>query len=164
MRRIGVISDTHGYREVIDIILEKTKDKHIDMWLHAGDLGDDARYMATKTNVPVIAVRGNNDRQRPLEPEEQLIPFEDTYIYMVHGHKIPYYNRIQELLYIGEAMGATLVVSGHTHYHASYEGQNCLYVNPGSPILPRDKSGGTFAIVTYQEGKFSVKFYYMNDL
>ena len=46
--------------------------KDIDIWLHAGDYGDDARYMQTRTDVPVYAVRGNNDRVRPLEPKETI--------------------------------------------------------------------------------------------
>ena len=33
------------------------------MWLHAGDYGDDARYMQEHTDIPVYAVRGNNDRK-----------------------------------------------------------------------------------------------------
>ena len=82
MKRIGIISDTHGYLDTIDLVLDATMDQDIDMWLHAGDYGDDARYMQTRTNVPVYAVRGNNDRVQPLEPKEQLIPLEDTYIYI----------------------------------------------------------------------------------
>lgn len=164
MKRIGILSDTHGYLEVIDDILQVTADQDIDLWLHAGDLGDDARYMRSKTLVPVIAVRGNNDRTQPLEPKEQLIEFEDTFIYMTHGHEVSYYNRIQDLIQLGTSMGATLVVSGHTHYHASYAGKDCLYINPGSPVLPRDGSGGTFAIASYEAGQFSVEFCYLQEL
>ena len=45
MKRIGILSDTHGYLEDIDLVLEATADQDIDMWLHAGDFGDDARYI-----------------------------------------------------------------------------------------------------------------------
>nr|WP_252894086.1 metallophosphoesterase family protein [Veillonella denticariosi] len=58
MKRIGIISDTHGYLENIDLVLKATENRHIDMWLHAGDYGDDARYMQDHTAVPVYAVRG----------------------------------------------------------------------------------------------------------
>ena len=103
MKRIGIISDTHGYLDTIDLALDATMDQDIDMWLHAGDYGDDARYMQTRTDVPVYAVRGNNDRVQPLEPKEQLIPLEDTYIYMTHGHEVSYCKRAQELIHIGNA-------------------------------------------------------------
>ena len=113
MKRIGILSDTHGYLEDIDLVLAATADQDIDMWLHAGDFGDDARYMQKHTDIPVYAVRGNNDRVQPLEPREQLIPLEDTYIYMTHGHEVSYDKRIQELVHIGNAMGARPV--SYTH-------------------------------------------------
>ena len=43
MKRIGIISDTHGYLDTIDLVLDATVDQDIDMWLHAGDYGDRAR-------------------------------------------------------------------------------------------------------------------------
>ena len=164
MKRIGILSDTHGYLEDIDLVLEATADQDIDMWLHAGDLGDDARYMQEHTNVPVYAVHGNNDRVQPLEPREQLIPLEDTYIYMTHGDKVSYYNRIQELTHLGTSMGARLIVAGHSHHHGEVRSGDAVFVNPGSISLPRDRSGGTFAIVTYDNGQFDVEFVYKQDL
>ena len=41
MKRIGILSDTHGYLDDIDLVLEATADQEIDMRLHAGDYGDD---------------------------------------------------------------------------------------------------------------------------
>ena len=164
MKRIGIISDTHGYLDTIDLVLDATVDRDIDMWLHAGDYGDDARYMQTRTNVPVYAVRGNNDRVQPLEPKEQLIPLEDTYIYMTHGHEVSYCKRAQELIHIGNAMGARLIVCGHSHVHDEKLLGDTLFVNPGSIALPRDGSGGTFAIVTYEDGAFDVEFVYKQDI
>lgn len=164
MKRIGILSDTHGYLEDIDLVLAATTNQDIDMWLHAGDLGDDARYMQEHTNVPVYAVRGNNDRVQPLEPREQLIPLEDTYIYMCHGDKVSYYNRIQELTHLGTSMGARLIVAGHSHHHGEVRSGDAVFVNPGSISLPRDRSGGTFAIVTYDNGQFDVEFVYKQDI
>ena len=164
MKRIGIISDTHGYLDTVDLVLEATLDQDIDMWLHAGDYGDDARYMQTRTDVPVYAVRGNNDRVQPLEPKEQLIPLEDTYIYMTHGHAVSYDKRTQELVHIGNAMGARLIVAGHSHFHESKLLGDTLFFIPFSIALPRDKSGGTFAIVTYEDGIFDVEFIYKRDI
>lgn len=161
--RIGIISDTHGYLDVVDDIIERTALWDVDLWLHAGDYGDDARYMANLVDVPVMAVRGNNDRKKPLEPREQLIPYKDTYIYMTHGDQFYPYNRTAEIISLGRSMGATLCVAGHSHHHGQYDAGDCLFVNPGSPALPRDKSGGTIALATYDNGKFTVQFYYLNE-
>ena len=51
MKRIGILSDTHGYLEDIDLVLAATADQDIDMWLHAGDFGDDARYKIGRAHV-----------------------------------------------------------------------------------------------------------------
>ena len=122
-----ILSDTHGYLEDIDLVLAATADQDIDMWLHAGDFGDDARYMQEHTDIPVYAVRGNNDRVQPLEPREQLIPLEDTYIYMTHGHEVSYYNRIQKLIELGTDMGARLIVSGHSHHHGEVRARDAVF-------------------------------------
>ena len=164
MKRIGIMSDTHGYRELIDAVVEITADEELDMWLHAGDFGDDARYLQTLIDIPIYAVRGNTDREQPLEPREQLIPLEDTYIYMTHGHEVSYYNRIQKLIELGTDMGARLIVSGHSHHHGEVRVRDAVFVNPGSISLARDRSGGTFAIVTYDNGQFSVEFVYKQDI
>nr|WP_244869496.1 YfcE family phosphodiesterase [Veillonella magna] len=164
VHRIGIISDTHGYLNRIDEVLAHTRSMGLRLWLHAGDYGDDARYMMERTRVPVVAVRGNNDRVQPLEPREQLIPFEDTYIYMTHGDRIRPYNRVQEMITLARGMGATLAIAGHSHHHGSFDAGDCLFINPGSPSLPRDGSGGTFAVAEYVDGHFKVKFYYLRDL
>lgn len=155
MKRIGIISDTHGNRELIDEILKATESYRVSLWLHAGDYSDDAAYMRTKTHVEVIGVRGNCDGYEARVSE--LIPFEDTYLYITHGHQ-------SELLGEGELMGAKLSVSGHTHVHGFYRHGHCLYVNPGSPSRPRDHSGGTWAVATYEDGQFSVEFLYVKNL
>lgn len=161
MKRIGIMSDTHGYVELIDEVLSLPETEDIDIWLHAGDLGEDGRYLQERVSVPVYIVRGNNDRGRHLEAREQLIPLEDTFVYMTHGHEVSYYDGPRELVYLGRHMGASLVVSGHTHCHESQCLDGVMYVNPGSLALPRDGSSGSFALVTYETGHFAVDFYYI---
>lgn len=164
MVKVGIMSDTHGYRELIDKVVAALAPDDVDLWLHAGDLGDDGRYLREQVSVPVYLVRGNNDRGHHLEAREQLIPLEDTFIYMTHGHQVPYYQYVPELMHLGSSMGARLIVAGHTHVHQAVEKNNCLFVNPGSLALPRDGSAGTFAIVTYDQGDFEVDFISVDQL
>ena len=164
MTKVGIMSDTHGYTELIDEVLAALEPGHVDLWLHAGDLGDDGRYLQDHVEVPVYLVRGNNDRGSHLEAQEQLIPLEDTFIYMTHGHRVDYFNYVPELLYLGHTMGARLVVAGHTHIHRVDYKENQVFVNPGSLALPRDGSKGTFAIVTYDQGNFDVDFISLDQL
>ena len=164
MTKIGIMSDTHGYTELIDKVVNSLAPGDVDMWLHAGDLGDDGRYLRSLVDVPVYIVRGNNDLGSRLESREQLIPLEDTFIYMTHGHTVSYYQYVPELMHLGRAMGAKLIVAGHTHVHQAVEKEGALFVNPGSLALPRDGSRGTFAIVTYDQGAWEVDFYDLDEL
>ena len=54
---IGVISDTHGH---IPRGLTKAF-KHVDLIIHAGDIGDKSILNELARIAPVIAVRGNMD-------------------------------------------------------------------------------------------------------
>lgn len=167
MRRIGVISDTHGNLDVIDSIIKAMYDEKIDLWIHAGDVALDAQYLSSKVDVPVVMVRGNCDYIAPLAPEEELISFQNTYIYVTHGHKLNPYQLDNELRWIAKQYEAKLIVTGHTHCHkAEYISDQILSINPGSPTRPRDGTLGTFAIVTYheEEGYFSAEFIYMEEL
>ncbi|MBS5408898.1 MAG: metallophosphoesterase family protein, partial [Veillonella sp.] len=83
---------------------------------------------------------------------------------MTHGHEVSYYNRIQKLIELGTDMGARLIVSGHSHHHGEVRARDAVFVNPGSISLARDRSGGTFAIVTYDNGQFDVEFVYKQDI
>lgn len=164
MKKIGILSDTHGYVEHIPAILEATKDENISLWLHCGDVADDAKYMQTLTDIPVKMVRGNNDRVKPLAPETELFPFEDTFIYMTHGDKLSYFQKATELRFIARHYQAKLICLGHTHHHEELYIDKTLVVNPGSVSLPRDGSSGTFAIATYENGEFTVEFIEMDEI
>ena len=56
---LGVISDTHGLLrpEAIEAL------RGSDMIVHAGDVGSPDVLRGLETLAPVIAVRGNNDRE-----------------------------------------------------------------------------------------------------
>src|SRR5262245_16897983 len=57
MKRVGVISDTHGLlRPEVAKVFES-----VDLILHAGDIGKPDVLDDLKRMAPVIAVRGNND-------------------------------------------------------------------------------------------------------
>lgn len=90
---------------------------------------------------------------------------EDTYIYMTHGHEVSYYNRIQKLIELGTDMVQhDLSCPVIAIYHGEVRACDAVFVNPGSISLARDRSGGTFAIVTYDNGQFDVEFVYKQDI
>jgi uncharacterized protein len=122
LRRIGLISDTHGLLRP-----EAVQALHgCDFIVHAGDVVgarilDDLSLLA-----PVTAVRGNNDKgdwARALR-ETQLLRVEDVSIYVIHD--------LKELDINPSSAGVQVVVSGHSHMPAVDQRGDVLFVNPGS--------------------------------
>jgi putative phosphoesterase len=126
VRRIGLISDTHGLlRPQVVQFLEGCE--HI---IHAGDICDAAILERLSALAPVTAVRGNNDFGSWAEAlhETELVRVDEVGIYVIHD---------LALLNIGSsASGIDVIVSGHSHKPHAYRRDGMLYVNPGS-VGPR---------------------------
>jgi putative phosphoesterase len=122
MKTIGVISDTHGVLRP-----EAVKALHgVDLIIHAGDVGrsdilDDLRQIA-----PVVAVRGNTDR----EEWARTLPYTEQV--QVDQHLIFVLHDLYQLGLTPEVHGITAVISGHSHKPAIEHRRGVLYLNPGS--------------------------------
>ena len=119
---IGLISDTHG--------LLRPEALHAlqgsELIVHAGDVGGPEILDALKVLAPVVAVRGNVDRDewgRTL-PATTVAEAGKTQIYILHD--------VHELDLDPVAAGFHIVVSGHSHKFGSTERSGVLYINPGS--------------------------------
>ena len=119
---IGVISDTHGVvrPEVLEIF------KGVDLIIHAGDIGGRAVLEALETIAPVMAVRGNNDRESWSDhiPHNQVIEHGSSRIYVLH-----------ELAHLDRdpaAAECSVVIYGHSHRPLIETKKGVLYLNPGS--------------------------------
>lgn len=116
----GVISDTHGLLrpEVFDVF------KDVELILHAGDIGGPDILKQLKTIAPIVAVRGNNDKEPWAKriPEHKVVRFGAFSIYMIHD--------VKELSNL--ARSVDVVISGHSHRPAMDWRDGILYLNPGS--------------------------------
>jgi putative phosphoesterase len=122
MKRVGIISDTHGLlRPEAAAFLRGS-----DLIIHAGDICDAGILEELAAIAPVTAVRGNNDRgawaQRIRETE--TLEVEQVSIYVIHN--------IAELDLDPAAAGFRVVVAGHSHKPSVSEDGGVLYINPGS--------------------------------
>src|SRR5438477_331571 len=122
MKRIGVISDTHGLMrpEVAAAF------KGVELILHAGDIGKAEVIRQLKSMAPVVAVRGNNDT----EPWAGAIP--QTKVTRVDGINIYMLHDLKEIEVDPAAKGFQVVVSGHSHRPSIETRDGVLFVNPGS--------------------------------
>jgi hypothetical protein len=138
VRRIGVISDTHGLLRPEAL----TALAGVDAILHAGDVGDAGILEALGAIAPVTAIRGNIDRSGPCSalPATEWVELGGTVFYLIHD--------VLELDVDAGAAGIGVVVSGHSHRPGVQRRSGVLYLNPGSAGPRRFSLPVTVAVVT----------------
>lgn len=138
MKRIGVLSDTHGKlrEEVIAILRE------CDVILHAGDINTPRVLESLREIAPLYVVRGNADKEWAAQlPETLSEKIFGLRVFMVHNKKE-----------IPEKVSAyDLIVYGHSHKYEERKEENCVYLNPGSCGPRRFSLPVTMAVVEVEE-------------
>ncbi|MGA2084763.1 MAG: metallophosphoesterase family protein [Terracidiphilus sp.] len=148
MKRIGVISDTHGLLrpEVAPALAG------VERILHLGDVGKPSVLKELAKIAPVTAVRGNIDRTGPCGklPETEVLLLRGRYVYMLHD---------LNTLHLDPAAGKfAAVLFGHTHVPNFYRRKGVLYFNPGSCGPRRFRLPVTVGLLTIGEnGEFEAK-------
>jgi putative phosphoesterase len=131
MKRIGLLSDTHGY--LYPNIFEFFK--NVDEIWHAGDIGNLETANTLSDFKLLKAVFGNIDGYpiRSVFPEVQSFMCEEVKVLMIHigGYPNRYEKRARELI-IKE--NPTLFISGHSHILRVMwdEKYKLLHINPGA--------------------------------
>ena len=131
MKRIGLLSDTHGYMD--DRILAHLEE--VDEIWHAGDIGSLEVTDQLASIAPVTAVYGNidGDRVRREFPKNRRFLCEGVDVWITHIGGKPYvYNR--ETRGPIHANPPDLFICGHSHILRVEKDKriNCLYMNPGA--------------------------------
>lgn len=131
MKKIVLISDTHGYLD--ERFLPHLKDCD-EIW-HAGDIGSKEVYEKLKTFGPVKAVFGNIDGN-PLRhelPEWITWETESVKVTMTHiGGRPPKFSK--EVLAKIKSTSPKIFICGHSHILlVQYVKElDCLHLNPGA--------------------------------
>lgn len=131
MKRIGLLSDTHGY-------LDKGIKKHFaecdEVW-HAGDIGTEAVSDALSGWKAYRAVYGNIDghKLRAMHPENQIFELEGVKVLITHigGYPGKYVPRVRELI---QTEKPKLYICGHSHIlKVMFDKKHqVLHMNPGA--------------------------------
>ena len=147
----GVISDTHGLLrpEAVDAL------RGVEVILHAGDIGKPEVLERLSEIAPVIAIRGNNDRDewaREL-PDQEVIEIGGVSIYMLHD--------VKELKLDPKAASHDVVIAGHSHNPVNEKRDGVLYLNPGGAGPKRFKLPISVAHLTISRGKAAAEMIYL---
>lgn len=161
--RILVISDTHGKTDrVFDVYKKLAAEAPIDILVHCGDYYADAREIQARLGVPMVAVKGNCDGCFDFEAYS-ILETECGDILVAHGHMEDVGFSMQKLYYKALEQGCVGAFFGHTHRSVFVETGGVYLLNPGSLSLPRDGSGGTFALVVTSADGLWGKIYRYDD-
>lgn len=131
MRRIGLLSDTHGYLDERILFHLSTCD---EIW-HAGDIGTPDVSDALAAIKPYRAVFGNIDGDilRRMHPIEQHFELEGFTVWITHiaGKPGRYSAGIPTLI---KSRKPSILVCGHSHICKVERDNthNLLYINPGA--------------------------------
>jgi putative phosphoesterase len=122
LKRIGLISDTHGLlrKSAVEALAES------DIIIHAGDIDTPEIIDRLKKIAPVFPVCGNMDRNtnNAALPKYEIVEMDGMAIYVLHD--------LYQLDLDPAAAGFEVVVSGHSHRPRIRYRDGVLYINPGS--------------------------------
>jgi len=131
MKRIGLLSDTHGYIDEKILIFFSDCD---EIW-HAGDIGNIETAVVLSDFKPLRAVYGNIDGTdvRIVYPNFQIFTCENVNVLMTHigGYPGKYEKGVKEII---KELKPDLFISGHSHIlKVMYDKENnLLHINPGA--------------------------------
>ena len=167
-----LLSDTHGAVDAVRWILAAFSEE-CQACLFAGDGAQDIMTVvreaaAGKLTIPpvIIMAQGNCDcqlyppvftdseNQKPFGlPVYQQKMIAGQQILLAHGHLHHVELDGRKLSMTAENLGCTIAVYGHTHIQSIEGFGGVTAVNPGSPLRPRGKSYGGFAILSINNTK-----------
>ncbi len=148
LKRIGLISDTHG------LLRKEAKQALIgsDIIIHAGDIGKLEVLDELNTIAQVFAIRGNTDHEPWAKklPLKQYIRFKGLNIYVIHDISRMDNDLSNEKI--------NLVVYGHSHKPMEKRIKDVVYVNPGSAGPKRFRLPISVAVIEKQGNHMEVIF------
>ena len=135
--RALLLSDSHGDEDNLRALIRECwkRHPHYDAYLHCGDGAREferlrAFLLANDPNAMIHGVRGNCDFAFDV-PNDLVIGFGGTRIYLTHGHLLRVKQGLTLLDEAAESSGCTIAVYGHTHVQST-EIRRTLMINPGA--------------------------------
>lgn len=134
--KILITGDTHGREMYLARIINKVSP--IDMLVHLGDFEGGAEFIRKIVPCRLEIVSGNNDFYTGI-PKEKMISIGSYNVLLTHGHRYGVYSGTGLLLEAAKRNHADIVMFGHTHVPMIHKTEGIWFVNPGSPVLPRQQ-------------------------
>ena len=129
MKKIVVISDTHGNKSAIDKLYPLFNE--CDYVIHLGDTSSDGQLIRKAFGNKVYLLNGNCDAFK-LGQDEIVLDAEGVKIFACHGDRYGVKSGYDRLAYKAEELGCSVALFGHTHCATEFQIGNVTLFNPGS--------------------------------
>lgn len=148
-----IVSDSHGLDQELLTIFNRHQD--VDIAFHCGD---SQLTGSAESLYPYRVVKGNCDYGNDFS-DEVMEEFGIFRILCVHGHRQDVKYSLDQLIHHADQKNAAIVLYGHSHVAKAEQRDGKLFINPGSIRMPRHRPEKTYAVLTLEDGRFTVDFY-----
>lgn len=158
--KIVVMSDSHGVRQTVEMVLQKQPDA--DMYIHLGD-GEREMHVLTMSD-PAFGkklhyLKGNCDSGFLIDPTLNQLVLTLPYghrLLAAHGDAYQVKFSTNRMKHEAKALHADILLYGHTHMREYRYEDGIHIINPGSLGCPRDGKYPGFALIDVVESGISV--------
>lgn len=157
MRKILVVSDVHGNKDVLEDILKVNKD--VDYKIYLGDFQMYEQDQKSCSKLFDYVVTGNCDYPH-ISSNTEIITIEGVNILITHGHHFGSLTAkidFDQLFETAKAKECKVILHGHDHIAVNVEKDGIKRFNPGSTTFPRGNASPTYGIITIDDNVWSFK-------
>lgn len=155
MVKILIVSDTHRKDDGFWTVFRK--EAPIDMLIHCGDSCGSEKNFKFRANCECHFVNGNCDSIFGGNTE-QIFEIGKHKVFLTHGHRYGVRSGEDELVLMAKAVGADIVMYGHTHIPMIKVVDGIYVVNPGSLGEPRQENKTPSYIIMTIDDEQNVNF------
>ncbi len=152
MKKIIVLSDTHGNRAAVEKLYPLFSE--CDLIFHLGDTSSDGMRIKNAFPEKTRLLNGNCDFTR-LGEDELLTDAEGVKIFACHGDRYGVKRGICQLARTAAEAGAQVALYGHTHVAREDVQDGVTLFNPGT--LSRYAAVKSYLYLAVYDGKFTGK-------
>ena len=164
--KILVTSDSHGNSTLLYKAAEK---ENPDMFIHLGDIEDDADEVAKRIGapkIPCVFIKGNCDSyySRGNLQSSAVFSLKGHRFYCTHGHIQSVNYGLDKLVFYALDEDCDIALYGHTHIpfnefiEGSFGAGKVHVMNPGSIALPRGGSSRSYMVIDLKDsGAYNVE-------
>lgn len=156
MKKITVISDSHGNRQTLDKLDGIFSES--DLIIHLGDTSADGRYVCGKHPDKTVVINGNCELVSVGE-KECVLDIDGVKIFACHGHMYSVKTTLSRLAQRAKELGCAIALYGHTHEAREDEIDGVTLLNPGTLSRYSEKS---YLYLVINGGRFTQKIVRIN--